>query len=70
MSPNIGLILSNQLCFEMKKIYITPAILEEFFLDMEVRIMAQSVVAKDTEVESVGQEIEEHDTDNWGHAWE
>lgn len=55
---------------KQKKTYTAPAVLEELFLDMEVRIMAQSVVAKDTEVESVGQEIVEHDTDSWGHAWE
>lgn len=61
---------------ERKKKYTAPAVLEEFHLETEVRILTQSVVQDDTEIESIGQEVEIHidPTDpndfGWEQRWE
>ena len=56
---------------ERKKKYTAPAVLEEFHLETEVRILAQSVIQDDTEIESVGQEIVIHeDEEGFMHYWE
>ena len=59
---------------KQKKTYTAPAVLEELYLEAGVRILAQSVFQKDTEIESVGQEIEYHEVqigdDGFSHGWE
>ncbi len=53
------------------KQYIAPAILDDVNLEMGCSILAQSVVSKEDEVESVGQEIETHTmTSGYEHSWE
>lgn len=54
---------------ERKLKYMAPAILEELKIEMEGEILAQSVVGVNTEVESVGQEIEYHEDPNGGDQW-
>lgn len=54
---------------EQKK-YEAPAILEDIHLEVACGILAQSVVTEDQEVESVGQEIEEHTMTGYEHSWQ
>lgn len=54
---------------EQKK-YEAPAILEDVNLDLACGILAQSVATEDEEVESVGQEVEDHTMTNYSHSWE
>ena len=54
----------------MNKNYVSPAILEDVQLELESRLLSQSVVTEDTEVESVGQQIEEHSTSGLEHNWQ
>ena len=55
-----------------KELYTAPAILEEIELEMSGTILTQSVVNKDTVVESVGQDVENFDLsgDDWTQKWE
>ena len=55
-----------------KELYTAPAILEEIELEMSGTILAQSVVNKETVVESVGQDVENFDLsgDDWTQKWE
>lgn len=59
---------------KQKKTYTAPAVLEELYLETGVRILAQSVFQEETEIESVGQEINYHDVptdgDGFSHGWE
>lgn len=50
--------------------YEAPAILEDVCLEVACGILAQSVVAEDQEVESVGQEVETHTMTGYEHNWE
>ena len=50
--------------------YQAPAILEDVKVELECTILAQSVVTKDTEVESVGQEVVDHAMTGYDHSWE
>ena len=51
--------------------YEAPAILEDVNLEVACGILAQSVVTKDKEVESVGQEVVEHTmTPGYEHSWQ
>lgn len=58
---------------ERKKKYTAPAVLEEFHLETEVRILAASHVnepiEEDVEVVSMGQELG-NDNNNWNFTWE
>ena len=54
----------------MNKNYVSPAIIEDVQLEMENRLLAQSVVTDDKEVESVGQQIEVHSTTGLEHSWQ
>ena len=47
-----------------------PAILEDVNLEVACGILAQSVVTKDKEVESVGQEVVDHTMTGYQHNWE
>ncbi|MBQ9462782.1 MAG: hypothetical protein IJU68_03905 [Bacteroidales bacterium] len=55
---------------ETNKHYVSPAVLEDVHLEMENRILAQSVVTEDTEVESAGQQIEDHMMTGYDHSWQ
>ena len=50
--------------------YEAPAILEDVNLEVACGILAQSVVTKDKEVESVGQEVVDHTMTGYQHNWE
>ena len=56
---------------ENSKKYAAPAILEDVTLEMQGVILTKSVVDKDTEVVSTGQEIENHTLpEGYQHNWE
>lgn len=56
---------------ENSKKYAAPAILEDVTLEMQGAILTKSVVDKDTEVVSTGQEIENHTLpEGYQHNWE
>ena len=56
---------------EKSKKYAAPAILEDVTLEMQGSILTKSVVDKDTEVVSTGQEIENHTLpEGYQHNWE
>jgi hypothetical protein len=51
--------------------YEAPAILEDVNLEVACGILAQSVVTKNKEVESVGQEVVDHAmAPGYEHTWE
>jgi hypothetical protein len=54
---------------ELKK-YEAPAILEDVSVEVACGILAKSIVTKDTEVESVGQEVVDHTMTGYDHSWE
>ena len=57
---------------ERKKKYTAPAVLEEFHLETEVRILAASHVnmeiEDDVEVVSMGQDVD-NNGEWWSHDW-
>ena len=56
---------------ENNRQYAAPAILEDVDLELGCQILAQSVVTKDDEVESTGQQIEDHTMQSgYEHNWE
>ena len=56
---------------ENSKKYAAPAILEDVTLEMQGVILTKSVVDKDTEVVSTGQESEHHTLpEGYQHNWE
>jgi len=67
MRKNINSVID---IMEQKK-YEVPAILEDVNLEVACSILAQSVVSKNKEVESVGQEVVDHTmTTGYEHSWE
>lgn len=61
--------LNFQNMMELKK-YEAPAILEDVSVEVACGILAKSIVTKDTEVESVGQEVVDHTMTGYDHSWE
>ncbi len=53
-----------------QKKYEAPAILEDVSVEVSCGILAKSVVTKDSEVESVGQEVVDHTMTNYEHSWQ
>ena len=56
---------------ETRNHFVTPAILQEGRLELEMPILENSLVDKAV-ITSVGQEVEEHDfgLDTFNHEWE
>ena len=44
----------------MKPKYQSPIIIEDFLVEIKTPVLASSVIDNDTEVKSVGQEVENH----------